>query len=654
MNQVKDYCYDVETYPNVFTMCIQHVDAELSLMFQIGLGKNDRDEIVSLLAKMKTLNTRMVGFNNLGFDYPIIHHIATRTKSHWSIKKTVESIYRKSQEIFEASHNERFNHIIWHNNQIVPQLDLYKIHHFDNAAKSTSLKALEIAMRSKNVCDLPFKPGTELTEEQVRVLKPYNKHDVAQTVKFYHASKKEIAFRDQLVDQFGPKILNANDTKIGQEYFIQALENQGVSCFYHVDGIREPKQTKRGPMPVSDLLFDYIEFDRPEFQAVHEWLKNYTIKGTKEVLSKLSPEDMGDLSKFADMKMVTGKVKELNTVVDGFKFVFGTGGLHGCVDSQIIESNNTHVIIDLDVVSYYPSIAIENNLFPKHLTNKYVQVYADVKAERKKHAKGTTENAMLKLALNGIYGKSNDKFSPFYDPKYTMSVTINGQLLLCMLSEQVLNVPGVRMIQANTDGITILVPRCQHDQVFNVAMSWELLTGLELEHVEYKRMFIRDVNNYIAEKYDGELKRKGAYEYNVEWHQNPSFHVVKKAAEAFLIHGHNIREFILNHEDEFDFLGRVKVPRSSRLELIDGDAEVVQNITRYYVTKHGGTLIKIMPPLKGKTDEREFNVEAGRLVTIANDFEGLDRDNLDIQFYVEKAYDLIEPLLEKSATRKVA
>jgi len=643
------YAYDIEVYPNVFTFTIQHVDSELSATLQIGHLKNDRDELVTLLKKLNTLGGQLVGFNNLGYDYPVLHHIVSRTKSSWSIEKLNASIYGKSQAIFESgSMNRGFEHIIWHNNQLVEQIDLFKIHHFDNKAKMTSLKALEIAMRSQNVCDLPFKPGTVLDEDQTRELVEYNKHDVRETVKFYHESLDEIAFRETLVEQFGPSIINHNDTKIGQTYFVTRLEDAGVFCYDFDDGKREPRQTKRGALPVEDLLFDYISFERPEFQAVHTWLRGYTINGTKEVLSRLPVEDMGELAEYADMKLVTGKVKELNTVVDGFKFVFGTGGLHGCVDPQIIASDDEFVILDLDVVSYYPSIAIENGLYPEHLSHKYCEIYTDVKEQRKQHAKGTAENAMLKLALNGIYGKSNDKFSPFYDPKYTMEVTINGQLLLCMLSEAVLNVPGVSMIQANTDGVTILVPREKLDDVESIAFAWEFQTGLELESVEYSRMFIRDVNNYIAEKYDGSLKRKGVYEYEIEWHQNPSSLVVKKAAEAYLTQGVNIRQFITDHVDEFDFLRRVKVPRSSRLEYRDGDeADVIQNITRYYVSKTGGTLIKIMPPLKGKTDEREFNVEKGVLCTIANDFEGLDRANLDVDFYVQETYKLIEPLLEK-------
>ena len=104
---------------------------------------------------------------------------------------------------------------------------------------------------------------------------------------------------------------------------------------------------------------------------------------------------------------------------------------------------------------------------------------------------------------------------------------------------------------------------------------------------------IRDCNNYIAEYAAGKLKRKGAYEYDLGWHQNHSNLVVPKAAEAALVRGEDIREFIMNHEDVFDFFLRTKVPRNSSLEW---GGETVQNIVRYYISTEGKTLQKIMPP----------------------------------------------------------
>ena len=128
--------------------------------------------------------------------------------------------------------------------------------------------------------------------------------------------------------------------------------------------------------------------------------------------------------------------------------------------------------------------------------------------------------------------------------------------------------------------------------VMSVCKWWEGVTKLELEYANYSRMFIRDVNNYIAEYTSGDLKRKGAYEYDVDWHQNHSALVVPKAAEAALVHGENIRDFITNHDDIFDFFLLAKVQRSSHLEYC---GEKVGNIARYYISENGDPLFKVMP-----------------------------------------------------------
>ena len=81
---------------------------------------------------------------------------------------------------------------------------------------------------------------------------------------------------------------------------------------------------------------------------------------------------------------------------------------------------------------------------------------------------------------------------------------------------------------------------------------------MKLEAIEYRRMFIRDVNNYIAEGRDGGLKRKGAFEYERGWHQNQSALVVPRAVEAHLVEGKNIDKFIREHSNPFDFMLRTK------------------------------------------------------------------------------------------------
>ncbi len=250
----------------------------------------------------------------------------------------------------------------------------------------------------------------------------------------------------------------------------------------------------------------------------------------------------------------------------------------------------------------------------------------------------------MKLALNGVYGDSNNQFSPFFDSKYTMTITVNGQLSIALLTERLMEIEGLTVIQVNTDGVTCELPEDKTEQYDSICKQWEKDTGLALEFAEYQAMYVRDVNNYIAVYTNGKVKRKGAYQYEeLGWHQNHSSLVIPKAVEACLVNGQDIAEFIINHKDKWDFMLRTKVPRSSRLvmSLEDGYEIPLQNTCRYYASKEGGKLVKIMPPTEkqvseGKTDERRIGLETSWNVRPCNNMKDFD-GKINFDYYIEEA-----------------
>lgn len=668
--------YDTETYPNCYQLGAYDMLYRTWHVFELSPFRDDLVALRQAAHHWQQQGRRMVGFNNLHFDYPILHRALMQPSV------TDADLYAIAHSIIKGGKDEQFGWMVWPNDRLIAQVDLFKIHHFDNIAKSTSLKVLEFNMRSPFIEDLPFPPGTELTRPQMDSLREYMLWDISETAKFLQHSEKQITFRDELTEKYQRDFTNHNDTKIGKDYFIMRLEQGGVPCFERnpQTGRREPRQTVRESINLGDLLLPYIAFRNPELQAVQHWIERQTITRTKGVFTDITERRLGPLAQYCDLTKKRQRLKanesftpdafqweekasagrpfrcwrqadKLHTYIDGFRFDFGTGGLHGSIESAVVRSDAEYAVIDLDVSSYYPSLAIANGMYPAHLGPDFVSIYGDIKRQRKQYAKGTAENAMLKLALNGTFGDTNSPYSPFYDPAYTMGITVNGQLLLCMLAENLMTIPGLQMIQANTDGVTV---RCRRDMahcVDNTVNWWEQLTGLDLERADYSAMFIRDVNNYLAVYEDGSVKRKGAYAWitphhaerlgadvDVEWHKDHSALVVPMAAEAALRWGVPVREFIAQHADPFDFMIRAKAPRSSYL--MHGDQQI-QNTSRVYVAHQGAPLVKHMPPLAGQTNERKIGICSGWKVDVCNDMSRFQWANLNREYYIQEAEKLL-------------
>ena len=623
-----DFIYDIETYFDLFCVDITHVQTRTRWIFEVSDRRDQSREFVQFIYWLRDINARMFGFNNVGFDYPVIHSLC----QNWNF--TARQAHDKGTAIITSQN--RWDHNVWASDRIATQGDLYLIHHFDNKARSTGLKKLEINMRSASVVDLPYPPSQPTTSAQKDEIIEYMCHDVSETLKFYHASLEQIQFRDKLAETYPDlrDVLNMNDTKIGKKFFEMHLEQAGTPCYERIDGRRQPRQTKRDHIALRDVISPKVTFQHPEFQRVKTWLEG-------QVLTRSMIDD--SLSETVNTK---GVFKDVTATVDGFTYVFGTGGIHGSVESTVVREDDEWEIWDWDVASFYPNLAISNRFYPSHLSESFCDTYKGVFDMRRSYAKGTAENAMLKLALNGVYGDSNNKYGPFYDPQYTMAITINGQLMLCMLAEW-LRCDALQMIQINTDGLTVRVKKTHVEWMKQVCKAWEERTGLELESAHYSAMFIRDVNSYIAQKTDGKLKRIGAYAYQTffddphtrerQWHQDHSMLVIRKAAEAAMVHGVPAETFIKNHRDPFDFVLSAKVPRSSRL--LHGEAQI-QNTSRYYVSTDGLPLTKVMPPLKGGS-ERHMSVQSGWNVTIVNDMQDFRWDNVNWLFYATEAEKLV-------------
>lgn len=673
-----DYGYDEESYPNIYSLAARHIQTRALYIFEISDWRDDTDALVGWMYWLHQNKCRMVGFNNVGYDYLLMHFIFMNCKAWGSytgsqkayiIYQYSASLFKKDSETDDVYRDRRYKMSIRPKDVIIPQIDLYKIYHFDNNNKATSLKVLQINMRSENVRDLPIEPGTRITLEQRPGLLSYNVNDVDETIRFAMFSVDEIKLRETMSAKFGIDMTNFSEGKMGEEIIRLQLNKAGLNT---------RAKTPRSSIVLRDVIFPYIRFNQPEFQRVHQFLLNEVITKTK--LDKSDDDTEGYPC----------------AVINGFGWQFGRGGMHASVVSSIIKADGKFKLWDIDVESFYPRTGIVNKIYPAHLGPQFCIEYDGVFVMRGQYPKDKfpMENLALKYSLNVPYGKSNSPFSFLYDPQYTMAITINGQLLLCMLGEWLMQVPEISFIQANTDGITFRAPAAYDDLIYQICKTWEQFTCLRLEYAFYQAMYIRDVNNYIAHTVTDKVKSKGAYVHKeIPWHKDHSSVIIARAVEGYLLRGEDVVQQIMACRDPFDFMIKAKVPRSSKLVMFnqDGTRTQLQNTTRYYVAVNGGRLVKIMPPtlamrehwttgthyIRPRDDDYKVVKPGGKRPAKTYDLvplheippEPKDREislgskwlaadcanvhdfnwaNLNYNYYIQEAMKLIDPLLERS------
>jgi hypothetical protein len=609
------WVYDIETLASCFTYVAYNVDTAEIVEFVLHKQKND---ITGLIAHLKEVKGH-VGFNNLAFDYPVIHYILSNIEwfTQAPAENIIKDIYKKAQSLINEN---SFDNII--KQPFIHQLDLFKLWHYNNKARSTSLKSLQISMNYENVLDMPIHHSTEnIHIDQVRDILYYNTNDVLSTYEFYMKSLSKIELRKSLINQFNIPCINWSDSKIGEQLVLKLYCDKTQSNIYDIKELR----TYRKSINLNHCILPYIQFKSREFSKLLDNLKSKVITETK------------------------GAIKE-SVIYKGFKYDYGTGGIHGCIKSGIYESTDDYIVLDADVSSLYPSLAITNNLYPKHLGKDFTEVYKsiiDMRMEAKK-AKNMVLSDGFKLAANSCYGKSNDVNSFLYDPKFTMQITLNGQLLLSMLAETLVDTFGTKLtvLQINTDGITVKIPREFVNQYYALCKLWEAETKLQLEYVEYSKMIIGDVNNYIAVTTTGKIKHKGRFEVDKvvgsepAYHKDNSFRIVPLALEKYFVQGIPVEETILNHTNIYDFCGRQKFRKNEstgetrELAIIDGEHRIAyreqQHNCRYYISNKGATFVKKY------TKGSEELINKGFLVTIFNKYEQKDDYDINYNFYISE------------------
>lgn len=486
----------------------KHADCEL-----------DTKTISSLLSKYT-----IISFNGNSFDMNILA-LALSGASNQRIKDLCDAIIKSKLPSWKVCKD--FG---------VPKLPA-NIDHIDLIEVAPGMASLKIyggRLNAKKLQDLPITPDASIVAEMRPLMRSYCENDLLTTKLLYDTLTPQIELRVQMSEQYGMDLRSKSDAQIAETIITSELSK--------MTGLTYKKPT----IP-----------DGQTFKYLDPKIVSFKNKELKKIFKRILDEEFA-LGSNGSVTMPDW-LKDTKIVIGCSEYQMGIGGLHSCEKSQYIRANDNTILRDFDVAGYYPSIILQQKLSPKSMGVPFLKVYQSIVSRRlaaKKRGDKVVAD-VLKIAVNGSFGKLGSKYSPLYAPDLLIQTTITGQLCLLMLIERITDI-GAEVVSANTDGIVVHFDKSFEDKVEEVAFDWMLDTSFELERTEYKAIASKDVNNYVAIKPDGKLKLKGCFA-PTGLSKNPDMGIIYQAVSKFIADATPLETTIKNCKDIVSFISLRKV-----------------------------------------------------------------------------------------------
>lgn len=695
------YFHDIECYPNHFSdifldvktpnkLINDYIEADINqdkelkskLFNQINptifIINWERNDILNYISFLKNCNT-LIGYNNLNYDDLICKFILSRK---WSKKEDCNTpLYEFNEKIIHTKDKFSDPVLIKAYRQYVQFSSIDPMLIAFSSTQRRALKQTLINLNWYRIQDLPYPPGHDIPyySHAVEELLDYEFNDILGTRHLYTHIFNDIKLRLDINKKFDVNVTNSSRSNIGDKMFkkFYLIDNPDIDP---KDFNTEAFRTNRGNIKLNNIISPKIKFLGSDILVSVNTAKS----GRKANFVKLAITNTNDLLEYVKRLVVFGtKDVNLRVKIKDLVLDIKSGGLHSVDEAGIFQEDKNYSLIDADVGSFYPSIMVEFQACPKHLRLNFIKRLKWIKEMRikskKEGDKVSAEN--FKITLNAWYGKTNDKDSPLFDTLVTLTVTINGQLLLLKLIES-LSINDIEVISANTDGVLCKVPKDKLDLYYKICKDWEDEVNFELEYTEYDKYIRRDVNNYTArKKKDGMLKNKGIFAWDdmdITKGYNPS--IIAKALRAYFYDGISSKEIIHNCKEIYDFCISQKINKSRFIPILkktskgDITSETLQPTNRFFISKKGGYLFKDYLPeydiivdkftkpytqttskktgqLK-RTIRKPLAIAKNRTITIFNNYyrvNDFSEYNVDYKDYIDKTneiIDIIEPTID--------
>lgn len=623
------YVYDIEVFQNIFHCSVKNTETNNIYKFEISERKNQLRELVKFFKQVDKYitwgdyyttninipaNVIFCGYNNLHYDNPIINYIIEYEDKlmQYNIPTICSSIFNLSKTITTSSEDnidewKHWKYQIWFDTfDILTMLYSNKLR--------VGLKEIQVTMQYPNVQEFVCDWTKPLPLEDFDSMIDYNINDIESTSELLNRCKKDVDLRIAIEDEYGVRVLSKDGVNIGMKILTQKyLEKTGLT-WQDIKDLRSPMSI----IPLKDVILPFIKYDSPILQRVLDDMKNQIV----------SPGRKGYENKF---------------VFNNLRYSVGVGGIHSVNSPEIIIPRDDEMLIDIDAQSLYPSMLIEYGFYPKHLGKEFLEVYKQIKDERieAKHNGDKVKNETLKLALNGLSGNLQNEHNFCYSPFAVMQIRINGQLLLLMLAEKLTQI-GCRIVQANTDGLFVLLKKDVYSKVNSICREWEQLTKLTLEEDRFKAMYQYAINDYFAITEDNKVKEKGMFITTVKLGKGLTPKIIPKAVISFFKDGISVEDTIKNCTDIRDFLMSEKTGKQWHVEYMN---EEQQRTNRFYASTNGGYLWKWK--YSNDSDAKSYqNMLTASGVTLLNKFDDkpIKERKINYRYYIMEAYKIIRDL----------
>lgn len=498
-----------------------------------------------------------------------------------------------------------------------------------------------------------------IIDEWIPDMSHYNKNDCFIGCELMRLNMDEIKSRYAITNVYKTNVLNSSRSNIADvlfEKFYSEFSNLPPSQW-------KGKKTERTKMAFKRIIFPWIEFKTEPL---------------KKLLNDMKEVVITNLGKDSFLREIT---------INNLTYTVATGGLHSqdiprelisnlsftgdwelsktsSVDKQSdvsvwdVIDDKAYIYVHFDISSFYPSIMVEHKVSPAHLNSgvfcNLIRWLRDTRINAK-HSKedyidGIPKNILalvLKIVINSIYGKLGYSYGELYDRLAVLNVTINGQLMILMLCEE-LELNGIEVMSANTDGIVVKLYKKDKPVFDSITDNWMKLTKFGADSEEYKCYINRDINNYCIEELNGKRTYKGAMNpkmYLADLSKGYDMPIVAQAVENYFLNNKPVLETLYESTNILDFCKTQNIGRQFHIEIpetVNGINYVeYQRYVRYYVSTYGTDIFKVHNNLKTRS-----KLCAGQKVKILNTLDDtkIELRNIDYNYYYKECYKIINPI----------